>query len=86
VLKPTGPANENYLSFPIKGLSLALDFPFKQALLPLLNELDAIVVDHGGKIYLAKDARMSPVTFRRTYPQWQAFSQVRENYGAVGVF
>ncbi len=86
VLKATGPANANYLSFPLQGLSLALDFPYKSGLLPLLDELDAIVVDHGGRIYLAKDARMSAANFRRSYPLWPKFSQVREDYGAAGVF
>ncbi len=86
VLKATGPGNANYLSFPLQGMSLALDFSFTLSLLPLLNELDAIVVGHGGRIYLAKDARMSAAIFRRAYPKWQIFSQVRENYGAAGVF
>lgn len=84
VLKEMGAGNDNPLSFPIAGYTLALDFRMADGLLPLLNELDAIVHDHGGRLYLAKDARMSAATFQRSYPRWEAFQEVRERYGALG--
>ena len=43
-------------SFPVKGYSLALDFPRTRRLTALLSRLDGLVWKHGGKIYLAKDA------------------------------
>lgn len=81
VLKLFGPQNMNYLSFPMKGYTLALDFKIQQKLFPLLNELDRIVLDYGGRIYLTKDVRMSSDTFRRGYSSWEKFHGIREKYG-----
>jgi len=39
----------------------------------LLNNLDALVADHGGRVYLAKDSALRPDTFRRMYPEWERF-------------
>lgn len=86
VLKTFGPANDNYLSFPVEGYTLALDFKFEDGLFALLDELDAMVLAAGGRLYLAKDARMSAATFERGYPQHTAFRQLRRDYGATGAF
>lgn len=86
VLKAFGPSNDNLLSFPLEGYTLALDFKMEPNLLPLLEELDAMVLDHGGRLYLTKDARMSAATFKRSYPNWQQFQSVRASVGAVGRF
>ena len=77
VLKKFGAANKNYLSFPMEGYTLALDFKFEKSLLPLLNELDEIVLSHGGRHYLAKDARMSEHTFKQSYVNWEKFLSVK---------
>ncbi len=86
VLKSLGPQNKNFLSFPFAGHTLALDFQIDDGLFALLDELDAIVLAFGGRLYLSKDARMSIDTFRRSYPNWPAFQQVRAHYGALGKF
>jgi hypothetical protein len=52
----------------------------------LLTQLDAIVLQHGGRLYLAKDARMSATVFKNSYPRWQEFAALREKIGATGVF
>ena len=63
------------LSFPRPGWTLALDFPGRgEATLQLLERLDAVVREHGGRVYPAKDAHMSPATFRVGYPEWKTFS------------
>jgi FAD/FMN-containing dehydrogenase len=69
VLKLFGPQEENggILSFPMEGYTLALDFPVKPRAFSLLNELDAMVLDYGGRLYLTKDARMSRATFEGGY-------------------
>jgi len=62
------------LSFARPGVMLALDFPMRgPRTLELLDRLDAIVRDAGGAIYPAKDARMSPETFRASFPRWDEF-------------
>lgn len=86
VLKVLGRANDCPLSFPMEGYTLALDFKVSPGLFALLDELDARVADLGGRVYLTKDARMSEAFFKQSYPQWEAFQEVRARYGAIGRF
>ena len=86
VLKVFGKANQNLLSFPIEGYTLALDFKVEPSLITLLDELDQLVLKHGGRLYLSKDARMSEFTFKSSYPRWLEFEAIREQYSAVGIF
>lgn len=76
VLKTFGDVDPaGMLSFPMRGVTLALDIPYRgKSSLALLNHLDAIVMSYGGKVYPAKDARMSPEAFKIYYPQWETFS------------
>ncbi len=81
VLKLFGPRNENLLSFPMEGYTLALDFKIQPRLFPLLDELDRMVLDHDGRLYLTKDVRMARETFQAGYPLWKSFRDLRDNYG-----
>lgn len=81
VLKLLGPENGNPLSFPMEGYTLALDFKIQPRLFPLLDELDRMVLDHGGRLYLAKDSRMDRKTFQAGYPRWNDFKALRDQYG-----
>jgi decaprenylphospho-beta-D-ribofuranose 2-oxidase len=81
VLKLYGKENENYLSFPMEGYSLALDFKIESGLFELLNELDKIVVKYGGRIYLAKDVRVNKEVFEKGYPKINDFRELRKDYG-----
>ena len=76
VLKMFGVQNQNLLSFPIEGYTLTLDFKMNSETIALIKELDAVVVDLGGRIYLTKDALMSEQTFKFTYPQWEQFEKI----------
>jgi FAD/FMN-containing dehydrogenase len=76
VLKLLGPG-DGPLSFPMAGFTLALDFPANRATFALLDELDAVVADHGGRIYLAKDARMGAAFFQQSYPRLEEFRATR---------
>lgn len=73
ILKLMGNENDNMISFPLRGYTLALDFPVTADLFTFLEELDRIVLDYGGRLYLAKDARMSGEMFRKSYPRAQEF-------------
>ncbi|MBL8993441.1 MAG: FAD-binding oxidoreductase [Spirochaetia bacterium] len=86
VLKLFGPGNENLLSFPREGFTLCLDFPFNERLRPFLKKLDAVVVRHGGRLYLAKDAVMSRQTFRAGYPNWEKFVRLKKKLDPLNRF
>jgi len=74
VLKQLGKENiQSPLSFPMEGYTLAMDFRITAGLLPLLAILDEKVVEAGGRVYLAKDSRLSAVHFQKMYPQWELF-------------
>jgi decaprenylphospho-beta-D-ribofuranose 2-oxidase len=80
VLKLYGKANENYLSFPMEGYSLALDFKIEKGLFELLDKLDEIVLKCNGRIYLSKDVRVSKAAFEKGYPLIEKFRELREKY------
>lgn len=79
VLKLYGEANGNWLSFPMEGYSLALDFKIEKGLFELLDSLDKIVIKHLGRIYLTKDVRVSRETFEKGYPEIETFRKYRKD-------
>ena len=81
VLKRLGRQSFGMLSFPMEGYTLALDFPANPANLALLDRLDAITGEHGGRIYLAKDARLAAGAFADGYPHLEQFRAVRRLHG-----
>lgn len=60
-------AHEGLMSFSMKGFSVALDFANTKKVHELLKQLDEEILKYGGRVYLAKDARMSAETFQRMY-------------------
>lgn len=86
VLKVFGEGNDNMLSFPKEGYTLALDFKVEPKAFELLDDLDSMVLDQGGRLYLAKDARMGEALFKAGYSRWAEFESVRERYHAVGKY
>ena len=78
VLKRFGAQGRGLLSFPMEGYTLALDMPVRDAgLFALLDELDAIVLGYGGRVYLAKDARLSAESFRAMYPRYEEWLKIK---------
>lgn len=69
---------DSLISFPREGYTLALDFPVNQKTLSFLSELDRIVLDHGGRLYLTKDARMSREFFHDTYSRLDQFKATKQ--------
>ena len=76
VLKAMGPQGLGYMSFPMPGYTLALDFPNAPGATQLIGRLEGITVEHGGRTYLAKDSTLQPDLLRTMYPQHERFEQV----------
>jgi decaprenylphospho-beta-D-ribofuranose 2-oxidase len=87
VLKNFGPADQGLLSFPMAGSTLAVDLPNTgPAVLALLDKLDEIVIRHGGRVYLAKDVRLSRRAFEAMYPRVDEFRRVKADLDPAGRF
>jgi decaprenylphospho-beta-D-ribofuranose 2-oxidase len=74
VIKTLDAAGRGMLSFPIPGFTLAMDFPQRSETSALVRRLYDIVIDHGGRVYLAKDANLTPEQFRAMYPRAPEFA------------
>jgi decaprenylphospho-beta-D-ribofuranose 2-oxidase len=79
VLKLFG-EQDDLISFPMKGYTLALDFPIRPGLFEFLDALDRVVAEYGGRIYLSKDARMNKDIFWKTYPHAHEFQTIIKKY------
>jgi decaprenylphospho-beta-D-ribofuranose 2-oxidase len=77
-------AGAGLLSFPLPGLTLALDIRRTAGSLQLVAELDPLVVAAGGRLYMAKDACQSAATFVAGDPGLTAFRALRRDIGAEG--
>jgi FAD/FMN-containing dehydrogenase len=77
VLKSFGSiTSPGLISFPMEGTTLALDFPNRgERTLALLDQLDGITHAAGGRVYPAKDARMSAQMFRSNFPALRRFER-----------
>lgn len=76
VLKRFG-KQEGGLSFPMEGYTLAMDFPANKKTFALMQVLDDITLAHGGRFYLAKDARMRQSTLHKSDQRVKAYAQMR---------
>jgi len=76
VLKVLGPGTR-FLSFPMEGYTITLDFPVRPETMNGLAKLDAVLDEHGGRIYLAKDARAPRAVIERGYPEIESFRELR---------
>ncbi len=86
VLKRFGKESGGTLSFPCAGYTLAIDFPIRQGTVALCRRLDAMVLDAGGRVYLAKDSYLEAATFRAMYPAIDRWLATKRRYDPAGVF
>jgi FAD/FMN-containing dehydrogenase len=80
VLKAFGDVpSPGLMSFPKPGITLALDFPIKpDKSFALFDRLASMTQEFGGRLYPAKDARMTAPQFQAFYPQWQHFARYKD--------
>jgi FAD/FMN-containing dehydrogenase len=76
VIKVFGDAvSPGVMSFPVPGITLALDFPVRREVsFALVDRLADVTAEFGGRIYPAKDACMSAAHFQQFYPQWEQWA------------
>ncbi|MDQ2706274.1 MAG: FAD-binding oxidoreductase [Actinomycetota bacterium] len=86
VLKRFGPGNDAPLSFPVPGWTITVDFPIAPGLHQLCARLDELVLDAGGRHYLAKESRTSAEAIRRGYPRLDEWRKTRDAADPTGVF
>lgn len=87
VLKRLGEQGQGMMSFPMPGYTLAMDLPMTgSGLFALLDRFDEIVLEHGGRVYLAKDARLSPDSLAAMYPRLNEWKGIRRELDPEGVF
>jgi decaprenylphospho-beta-D-ribofuranose 2-oxidase len=87
VLKRFGPSSEGHLSFPIEGITLAVDMPaggIQQA--AILEDLDRIVANAGGRIYLVKDSRLTASFVDIMYPRRREWAEIVNRHDPYGMF
>ena len=78
VLKRFG-MQESYLSFPMEGYTLTLDFPITKNSIDLMKKLDEITLKHEGRFYLAKDSRMSNYTLEKSDARFEKYKKFRSS-------
>jgi FAD/FMN-containing dehydrogenase len=86
VIKDCGPEGEGMLSFPKKGMSLAIDFPVRAWTPGVVDQLNELVIAEGGRIYLAKDAFTRAEHYRAMDPRLDEFLRVRRLWDPEGRF
>ncbi len=79
VLKVFG-KQDDLISFPTEGYTLALDFPVRKGLFEFLDELDQVVLKYGGRLYMSKDARMQPAILQAGYKGLPEFIKIVKKY------
>jgi FAD/FMN-containing dehydrogenase len=84
VIKDCGAEGEGLLSFPLPGVSVALDLPIRDNTQQVVDALNEFVVSAGGRVYLAKDAFTRPEHYRAMEPRLAQFEAVRRHWDPHG--
>ncbi len=80
VLKSFGEDSKGMLGFPMQGWTLAIDLPLHSPhSSEALKEIDRIVMEAGGRLYLTKDSRMNPEHLAIMYPRLAEWKEIKNN-------
>jgi FAD/FMN-containing dehydrogenase len=80
VIKDCGPQGHGLLSFPMRGMSVALDVAITSGTQALIDEMNEFVISVGGRIYLTKDTLTRPEHFLAMEPRLQEFLDVKRRW------
>jgi decaprenylphospho-beta-D-ribofuranose 2-oxidase len=80
VIKDCGPEGKGVLSFPLEGISVAIDMAVSPELQGIIDHLNDFVIEVGGRIYLTKDRFTRPEHFRAMEPRLPRFLELREKW------
>jgi decaprenylphospho-beta-D-ribofuranose 2-oxidase len=87
VIKDCGPEGKGLLSFPMAGISIALDLPIiPQKTQLVVDKLNELVLSEGGRIYLAKDALTRREHFQAMERRLEAWRKIRSSWDPLGHF
>jgi decaprenylphospho-beta-D-ribofuranose 2-oxidase len=79
------PSEDPSLSFPMEGVTLALDFPARApGLAAALDRCDELVAQAGGRVYFTKDVRLRPDVIAAMYPSLERWRAVRDGLDPAG--
>jgi FAD/FMN-containing dehydrogenase len=84
VIKDCGEEGSGMLSFPMPGISIAIDLPMRPETPAIVDRLNELVIAEGGRVYLAKDALTKPDHFRAMEPRLDEFLRVRRSWDPQG--
>jgi FAD/FMN-containing dehydrogenase len=84
VIKDCGPEGLGLLSFPKRGISIALDIAIDDRTQSLVDALNELVIAEGGRIYLAKDALTRPEHFAKMEPRLPEWTRIRRQWDPAG--
>ncbi|MBK8479831.1 MAG: FAD-binding oxidoreductase [Proteobacteria bacterium] len=84
VIKDCGEQGQGLLSFPMPGVSIALDLAVRDDTQQLVDALNELVIAEGGRIYLAKDAFTRAEHFRAMEPRLEGWQAVRRRWDPEG--
>lgn len=84
VIKDCGKEGTGMLSFPMEGISIAVDMAITKRTQSVIDALNAFVIAEGGRIYLTKDAFTRAEDFRKMYPRLDEFLAVRRKWDPDG--
>lgn len=78
VLKKLGGKDSKFISFPIGGWTLAVDFSTKETeFINALKQFDQRLIESGGRVYLTKDSRLNRTEFEKMYPEYKDWKTVK---------
>lgn len=84
VIKDCGAEGRGTLSFPLPGISIAVDIPVRDNIQKVVDSLNEFVIAQGGRVYLTKDSYTTADDFRRMEPRLDAWTAVRRKWDPEG--